>query len=75
MKMCSVCFHDPCSAACPNAPEALPEKKCISCGDGIFFGEKYYDSENGPICKGCLMEISGLELLELAGEKLLEENE
>ena len=56
--MCSVCFHDPCSAACPNAPEALSEKKCISCGDGIFYGE-----------------ISGLELLELAGEKLLEENE
>lgn len=50
--MCSMCLSIPCHPRCPNAPEAVPVHRCGKCGEGIFEGDKYFDSQEGYICGG-----------------------
>lgn len=69
-RMCSVCMRVPCHPRCPNAPEPVPIYRCGKCGEGIFEGDKYYDSQKGYICEECLDDMSSGELLELVGESL-----
>lgn len=52
--MCSLCLKTPCDSRCPNAPEPKPVVNCKECGVGIFEGERFYDSEKGPICEDCM---------------------
>jgi hypothetical protein len=42
---------------------------CKECGVGIFEGERFYDSEKGPICEDCMDDMTVSEMLELFGEK------
>ena len=53
--MCSLCLKTPCDSRCPNAPEPKPVVNCKECGVGIFEGERFYDSEKGPICEDCMV--------------------
>ena len=68
--MCSLCLKTPCDSRCPNAPEPKPVVKCKRCNVGIFEGEKFYDSEKGPICEDCMDDMTVSEMLEMFGEKL-----
>ena len=67
--MCSLCLKTPCDSRCPNAPEPKPVENCKESGVGIFEGERFYDSEKGPICEDCMDDMTVSEMLELFGEK------
>lgn len=67
--MCSLCLKTPCDSRCPNAPEPKPVVNCKECGVGIFEGERFCDSEKGPICEDCMDDMTVSEMLELFGEK------
>ena len=73
--MCALCRHEPCDSRCPNAPEPIPTLHCESCREGIYVGDKYFDSSKGPICRDCLRDMSAEEILELVGEDLKEAKE
>ena len=66
--MCALCRQTPCDPRCPNAEEPKPAKICTQCGDGIPSGEWYYDSPQGPICYGCIDDMSAQEILTILGE-------
>lgn len=68
--MCALCRKEPCDCRCPNAPEPEPVKICARCEEGIFAGEKYFDSPDGPICEECMDGMKANEILEILGEKL-----
>ena len=68
--MCRICGSTPCNSRCPNAPDPEPIKICSECGEGIYEGEEYFDSDFGPICKDCMADKSLTELLEVFGEKM-----
>lgn len=68
--MCSICLKTPCDSRCPNAPEPKSIVNCSDCGVGIFEGERFYDSDKGPICAECLEDMTASEILELVGENL-----
>lgn len=68
--MCSTCFMTLCHPRCPNAPEPVAVKTCSRCADGIMECEAYLDSDEGPICEGCLSDMTVKEYLEYVGEKL-----
>lgn len=68
--MCSVCLRVPCHPRCPNTPELVSVHRCGKCGEGIFEGDRYFNSQEGYICEECLDDMSSSELLELVGESL-----
>lgn len=68
--MCDMCRMIPCHPRCPNASEPVPVHRCDKCGEGIFEGDKYFDSQEGYVCKECLNDMSSDEVLELLGESL-----
>ncbi len=68
--MCSMCPMTLCHPRCPNAPELAAAKICSRCAEEIMEGEKYLDSDEGPICEGCLSDMTVKEYLEYVGEKL-----
>lgn len=65
--MCNVCTMSVCDTRCP---EAEPVFDCARCREGIFKGEKYFDSPRGTICMECLSEMTAEEILETVGENL-----
>lgn len=67
--MCSLCLMTPCHPSCPNAPEPKPVMECAWCHEGIFAGDKYIDSPEGPICEECVDGMTVTEYMELIGEK------
>ena len=69
--MCSVCYQNPCHPRCPNAPEPKPVIVCVRCEEGIFAGDKYYESGEGPICEECMDGMRAGEILELFGEEMI----
>lgn len=69
--MCSICFKNPCDSRCPNALELKPIIKCTKCRNGIYGGDEYFDSCDGPICRECMNDMSLEEILELVGEKMI----
>lgn len=68
--MCEICMQNPCANRCPNAPEPIPEKVCVACGEGIFEGDKYFESLEGPMCVCCMEEKSYEEILDIFGERM-----
>lgn len=70
---CEYCWspfgHTP---GCPNAPDPEPVYTCIECGEGIFPRDKYFDSEDGPICEECMSQKTLDQLLELFDESMSE---
>lgn len=70
--MCALCRKEPCDSGCPNAPDPEPVHKCVMCGFGIFEGDRYWNSPEGPICECCVDDMSGKEILEKMDEELKE---
>ena len=68
--MCSVCLKFPCHPQCPNAPEPAAVRICSRCSLGIMEGERYLDSNGGPICEECLSDMTVKEYLKFVGEEL-----
>ena len=68
--MCDLCMHSPHLTGCPNAPGPIPVFECRCCGKGIFNGDKYHESYQGPLCEECLEDMTALELLEYEGESI-----
>lgn len=66
--MCSICISIPCHPRCPNASEPVPVHRCEKCGEGIFAGDRYFDSKKGYICEECIVEMTADEFMELIGE-------
>lgn len=74
--MCALCRRDPCDSRCPNAPEPEPVFWCSKCGEGIYAGDQYLETEDGEtICKECLEDMSAMDLLEILGMSLGEAKE
>lgn len=67
--MCSMCLSTPCHPRCPNAKEPVPVLECAMCHEGIFEGEEYLETEDGPMCKDCVEGLSVADFMELVGEE------
>lgn len=72
--MCDICGKNPCDARCPNC-EDKGIYTCVECGQYIYKGEQYWDSQAGPICKDCFDDMDRRAILELCDEKLQEVKE
>lgn len=70
MCSCEYCHHIPHLPGCPDAPDPEPALTCFKCEEGIMEGDKYLDTEKGPVCKECLAEMDPEEILEAVGEML-----
>lgn len=68
--MCEICRQTPCDSRCPNASEPKPVASCVKCGEGIYEGDEFFDSLDGPICEDCMEDMSYSEILEVIGEKM-----
>lgn len=68
--MCEICLRNPCHPLCPNAEEPEPAVRYSRCGDGIFAGERYYDSPSGAICEDCIEDLGVIGFMELIGEEM-----
>lgn len=68
--MCSVCLQIPCDPRCPNASEPKAVYKCSLCGEGIVYGQKYFETANGYICDECIKDMSAGDLMEMMGERM-----
>ena len=67
--MCQVCRQYPCHPRCPNAEPPRPVYTCDIRNEGIYDGERYFDSpRNGPICENCIGDMGAKEFMELVGE-------
>lgn len=72
--MCDICGKNPCDARCPNCEEKVIYV-CVECGQYIYEGEQYWDSQAGPICRDCFDDMDRMAILELCDEKLQEAKE
>lgn len=70
MCSCDYCHQIPHLPGCPNAPDPEPVKTCWKCGEGILEGEEYLETEKGPLCMGCLEDMSVKDVVEICGERL-----
>lgn len=68
--MCSVCLANLCRQGCPNSPDPVSKYTCNICRNGIYEGDKYFDSSEGFICKDCLDDLTVEEIMKMCGEKL-----
>lgn len=68
--MCSVCLQIPCNPRCPNAPEQKAVYHCAVCEEGIYHGQKYFETANGHICDECIKDMSAVELMEMMEERM-----
>ena len=66
--MCSICRQIPCHPRCPNAEPPKPVHVCAKCGEGIFEEDRFFDSPDGPVCEGCIEDMTAKEVLEMLGE-------
>ena len=67
--MCALCQKIPCDSRCPNATDPLPVCTCGECGDGIYAGDRYWDSPQGLICESCLEDMAAETILAIVGEE------
>lgn len=42
--MCEICGQNPCHPRCPNAPEPKEVHICSECLEGIYPGDRFYES-------------------------------
>lgn len=66
--MCAMCGSYPCVSRCPNAPDPEPVHTCSWCNEPIFEEDKYMDTADGPVCKGCIEGMTVSEFMEMIGE-------
>ena len=69
-KMCVICGQDPCHPRCPNAPEPKEVHICSECLEGIYPGDRFYESCGSYVCEECLKGMTIDEIFELLGESL-----
>lgn len=53
-KMCEICGQNPCHPRCPNAPEPKEVHICSECLEGIYPGDRFYESCGSYVCEECL---------------------
>lgn len=56
--MCEICGQNPCHSRCPNAPEPKEVHICSECLEGIYPGDRFYESCGSYVCEECLKGIS-----------------
>lgn len=56
--MCEICGQDPCHPRCPNAPEPKEVHICSECLEGIYPGDRFYESCGSYVCEECLKGIT-----------------
>lgn len=69
-KMCEICGQNPCHPRCPNAPEPKEVHICSECLEGIYPGDRFYESCGNYVCEECLKGMTIDEIFELLGESL-----
>ena len=69
-KTCEICGQDPCHPRCPNAPEPKEVHICSECLEGIYPGDRFYESCGSYVCEECLKGMTIDEIFELLGESL-----
>ena len=69
-KMCEICGQNPCHSRCPNAPEPKEVHICSACLEGIYPGDRFYESCGSYVCEECLKGMTIDEIFELLGESL-----
>lgn len=52
--MCEICGQNPCHPRCPNAPEPKEVHICSECLEGIYPGDRFYESCGSYVCEECL---------------------
>lgn len=57
---------------CPNAPEPKEVHICSECLEGIYPGDRFYESCGSYVCEECLKGMTIDEIFELLGESLEE---
>ena len=55
--MCEICGQNPCHPRCPNAPEPKEVHICSECLEGIYPGDRFYESCGSYVCEECLKGI------------------
>ena len=70
--MCEICGQNPCHPRCPNAPEPKEVHICSECLEGIYPGDRFYESCGRYVCEECLNGMTIDEIFELLGESLEE---
>ena len=60
----------PCHPRCPNAPEPKEVHICSECLEGIYPGDRFYESCGSYVCEECLKSMTIDEIFELLGESL-----
>ena len=70
--MCEICGQNPCHPRCPNAPEPKEVHICSECLEGIYPGDRFYESCGSYVCEECLKGMTIDEIFELLGESLEE---
>lgn len=70
--MCEICGQDPCHPRCPNVPEPKEVHICSECLEGIYPGDRFYESYGSYVCEECLKGMTIDEIFELLGESLEE---
>lgn len=68
--MCSICLQNPCASRCPNALKPKTMECCVLCGEEIYDGVKYFESDEGAVCEECMEEKSYEEILSIFGESM-----
>jgi len=43
---------------------------CVLCGEEIYDGVKYFESDEGAVCEECMEEKSYEEILSIFGESM-----
>lgn len=69
-KLCEICGQNPCHSRCPNAPEPKEVHICSECLEGIYPGDRFYESCGSYVCEECLKGMTIDEIFELLGESL-----
>jgi hypothetical protein len=69
--ICSLCLKSHTySSGCPfEENEAEAVMTCSDCKGDICDGDRYVDSDEGPVCENCLEEMTSVEALEFVGYK------
>ena len=57
--MCEICGQNPCHPRCPNAPEPKEVHICSECLEGIYPGDRFYESCGSYVCEECLKDNDG----------------
>jgi len=67
--MCEICRQTPCHSRCPQT-DVRAACFCRNCYAGIWPGQEFYQSAQGPVCMECISEMTVRDVIRMVGEKL-----